>query len=59
MMECSERVPMFPVVHWITRSGRSVVVVMCASSVRRCSRHRLEYVYARVRSTRRETVLLA
>src|SRR5882757_9390393 len=35
MMECSERVPMFPVVHWITRSGRSVVVVMCASSLRR------------------------
>jgi hypothetical protein len=31
-MACSERFPMFPVVHWITRMGRSAVgAVMVAS----------------------------
>src|ERR1700722_20899569 len=28
MMACSDRRPMFPVVHWITRNGRSGLVVV-------------------------------
>jgi hypothetical protein len=28
MMACSERFPMFPVVHWITRRGLSVFGVL-------------------------------
>jgi hypothetical protein len=28
MMACSDRRPMLPVVHWITRSGRSVLALL-------------------------------
>src|ERR1700733_1697841 len=50
MMACRERLPMLPVVHWITRSGRSaVLVVMCASSLRVGSVDTVgEYVYPAV-----------
>src|ERR1700719_1370622 len=32
MIACSDRRPMFPVVHWITRNGRSVLVVLIGCS---------------------------
>ena len=32
MMACSDRRPMFPVVHWITRTGRSALVVLIGCS---------------------------
>jgi hypothetical protein len=32
MMECSDRLPMFPVVHWMTRKGRSALVVLIGGS---------------------------
>jgi hypothetical protein len=32
MMACSDRRPMFPVVHWITRNGRSALVVLIGGS---------------------------
>src|SRR5512135_1355302 len=35
MTACSERRPMLPVVHWITRSGRPVLVVLMGL-LRRC-----------------------
>src|SRR5271157_1063716 len=32
MIACSDRRPMFPVVHWITRNGRSALVVLIGCS---------------------------
>ena len=38
---CSDRRPMFPAVHWITRRGRSAVVVLIGCSPRSASRVRV------------------